>query len=523
MMAEKKLKIGEILVSAGIIQREQLNDALRSQNQLGGTLGENLIRLGFLTEGDLLKALSEQMGLQHVNLTKVEVPVAVQRLVNMDTVRLRRMLPIGFEGKSLVVAMVDPTDISALSDVEFRSGHRTKAVILSATQFEQALAFFQAHGYGIVPLRLEKEAGPPKGGARVENNLAGMLSLLLAWNGQDLHLSAGAIPSIRVDNEIRRLNIQAMKPAEIEQMIFSILTPEQRRTFQGRMELDFAFSLHGVGRFRCNLYRQRNSIAFTARHVSESIPSAADLGLPDFLKEYALKNQGLLLVTGPNGHGKSTTMAWMVETINRERKANIITIEDPVEFTFRHKSSNVNQREVGTDTLTFADGLRHIFRQNPDVIVIGELRDYESISIALTAAETGHLVIGTLHSLNATAAVDRIIDGFPAGQQQQVRSQLAECLQLVFSQRLLRRAGGSGRVLAWEKMATSVRVRNAIREGKVHQLRSMMQTNVDELVSIDWTLAELVTAGKVKYEEALKYADNLNYLNELLKVRGAFK
>ncbi len=521
-MAEKKIKIGEILVTAGAIQQEQLNDALRSQNQLGGTLGENLIRLGFIAEGDLLRFLSEQIGIQHINLSKVEVPVSVQRLVNIETVRLRRLLPIGFEGKNLVVGMVDPTDITALSEVEFQSGHRNKAVILSATQFEQALAFFQAHGYGTVPLKMEKEAGASKR-SRVEGNLASMLSLLLAWNGQDLHLSAGAIPSIRVDNEIRRLNLQAMKPAEIEQMIFAILTPEQRRHFQGRMELDFAFSLHGVGRFRCNLYRQRNSIAFTARHVSENIPSAADLGIPDFLKEYALRNQGLILVTGPNGHGKSTTLAWMVESINRERKANIITIEDPVEFTFRHKCSNVNQREVGTDTLTFADGLRHIFRQNPDVIVIGELRDYESVSIALTAAETGHLVMGTLHSMNSTSAVDRIIDSFPGNQQTQVRAQLAECLLMVFSQRLLRRAGGSGRVLAWEKMGTSLRVRNAIREGKVHQLRGMMQANVEELVSIDWTLADLVAAGKVKYEEAVKYADNLNYLNELLKVRGAFK
>jgi twitching motility protein PilT len=417
--------------------------------------------------------------------------------------------------------MVDSTDITALSDVEFQTGHRNKAVILSANQFEQALAFFQTNGYGTATLKLEKDAGRER--PLVERNLASMLSLLLAWNGQDLHLSAGAIPSIRVDNEIRRLNLPALKPAEIEQMIMAILSPEQRRSFMGNMELDFAFSLTGVGRFRCNLYRQRNSIAFTARHVHEYVPSAADLGLPDFLKEFALKQQGLILVTGPNGHGKSTTLAWMVETINKERKSNIITIEDPVEFTFKHKSSNVNQREVGTDTHSFAEGLRHIFRQNPDVIVIGELRDYESVSIALTAAETGHLVIGTLHSMNATTSVDRIIDSFPASQQAQVRAQLSECLLLIFSQRLLKRGNGAGRVRAWERMSTSIRVRNGIREGKVHQLRSMMQSNLDELVSIDWSLADLTAAGKVKYEEAVKYADNLVYLNELLKLRGAFK
>jgi twitching motility protein PilT len=520
-MAEKKLKIGEILVSAGVIREEQLNEALRSQHQLGGTLGENLVRMGFLTEEALLTALSGQLGIQHINLVKIEVPANVQRLVQLETVRLRRLLPIGFEGKRLVVGMVDPTDLSALNEVEFQSGHSTKAVVLSATHFEQAMAIVQAQGYGNAPLKLEgeKESSRPKS----EPTLAGMLSVLLSWKGQDLHLSAGAIPSVRVDNEIRRLDQKSMKPAEIEQMILAILTPEQRRAFQENLELDFAFSLHGVGRFRCNLYRQRNSIAFTARHVSETIPSAAELGLPDFLREYALRHQGLILVTGPNGHGKSTTLAFLVETINRERKANIITIEDPVEFTFRHKNSNVNQREVGTDTLSFADGLRHIFRQNPDVIVIGELRDPESISIALTAAETGHLVMGTLHSMSATAAVDRIVDAFPGAQQTQARAQLAESLLLVFSQRLLKRANGPGRVVGWEKMATSLRVRNAIRDGKVHQLRGMMQANVEELVSIDWTLADLVVAGKVKYEEAVKFADNHTYLNELLKVRGAFR
>jgi twitching motility protein PilT len=521
-MAEKKMKIGEILVAAGVLNGEQLTEALRSQSQLGGTLGENLVRLGFLTEEELLKALSEQMGMQHVNLTKVEVPAAVQRLVKIETVRLRRLLPIGFEGKRLVVGMVDPTDLSSLTEVEFQSGHTTKPVILSASHFEVAQAFFQEHGYGEVAMKFdpEKEADRHVHG---ENNLASMLDVLLSWKGQDLHLSAGAIPSVRVDNEIRRLNLPVLKPAEIEQMIYAILTPEQRRHFKEHLVLDFAFSLHGIGRFRCNLYRQRNSVAFTARHVSEEVPSAEELGLPDFLRDYALKNQGLLLITGPNGHGKSTTLACLVDMINRERRANIITIEDPVEFTHQHKNSNVNQREVGTDTLSFADGLRHIFWQNPDVIVIGEMRDHESISIALTAAETGHLVLGTLHSGNTTAAVDRIVDAFPANQQQQVRAQLAESLLLVLSQRLLKRADGSGRVLAWEKMATSLRVRNAIREGKVHQLRGMMQANVDELVPIDWTLADLVAAGKVKYEEAVKFADNLTYLNELLKVRGAFK
>jgi len=520
-MADKKMKIGELLVASGVITRDQLENALKNQRQLGGTLGENLVRLHYLDEVTLLNALSEQLGLQHVNLTRVEVPASVQRQISFDTVRSRRLLPIGFEGKRLVVGMVDPTDLSALSDVEFQSGHPTKPVVLTALQFEEALRFFQAEGYGEKTLHLEVDRSPQK--EKIDRNLPSFLRTLISWQGQDLHLSAGAVPSVRVDGEIVRLGVSPLRPAEIEGMVFGMLTPEQRRAFQEYCELDFAYSVDGLGRFRCNLYRQRGSIAFTARHVADKIPTAAELGLPDFLREVAMQKQGMILVTGPNGHGKTTTLANLVDAINRERKANIITIEDPIEYTHRHKNSNVNQREIGTDTLAFSDGLRHIFRQNPDVIVIGELRDYESFSIALTAAETGHLVLGTLHSLNATAAVDRIVDIFPPTQQMQIRAQLADCLLVVFSQRLLQRASGKGRVLAWEKMGSSLRVRNAIREGKVHLLRGMMQSNVEELVSIDWNLAELVSAGKVKYDEALKYADNPTYLNDLLKVRKVYK
>ena len=517
----KKLKIGEILISSGIITEDQLKAALNGQRQLGGTIGENLIRLGYLAEEVLLNSLSEQTGLQHINLTRVEIPPSIQRLIKLETVRSRRLVPIGFEGKRLVVGMVDPTDLSALSEVEFQSGHPVKPVILSASHFEQALDQFRTAGYGATTLKLSGEKLPRQ--IPAENNVASLLKALVTWHGQDLHLSSGAIPSIRVDGEMRRLDIPALKPAEVESMVHEILAPEQKRSFQENLELDFAFSLDGIGRFRCNVYRQRGSLAFTARHVTDKIPTAAELGIPDFLHEAALRKQGLILITGPNGHGKTTTMANLVDKINQERKANIITIEDPIEYTHRHKNSNVNQREVGTDTISFGDGLRHIFRQNPDVIVIGELRDIESFSIALSAAETGHLVMATMHSNNATAAVDRIIDIFPSLQQSQVRAQLADCLLVVFSQRLLRRASGSGRILAWEKMSTSLRVRNAVREGKVHVLRGMMQTNVEELVSIDWTLAEFVASGKVKYDEALKYADSPTYLNELLKVRGAYR
>ncbi len=515
-----KKKLGEILVDAGLIDDEQLNYALKSQRQLGGTLGEALIRLGYATEEQILKALSSQLGIPYVNLAKMKVSPEVLKKVDFGVVKSKRVIPLGYEGNSMILGMVDPTDIEALSEIEFRVGRSIKPVIVTSHQFREAMRFFEKNGYGTVPLEIKEEEISAEG---VEKNVESLLATLVELKGQDLHLSAGAIPSVRIDNEIRRLTLPALSPREIEEMIFKILTPEQKRRFEETCELDFAYSLRGVGRFRCNLYKQRGSVAFTARHVVEDIPTIEELGLPEFIRDFALRVSGLILIVGPNGHGKSTTLACMVDIINTERRANIITIEDPIEFTHKHKNSNVNQREVGTDTKSFADGLKHIFRQNPDVIVIGELRDFESISIALTAAETGHLVMGTLHANNATAAVDRIVDIFPPAQQQQVRAQLADCLLLIFSQRLVKRADGAGRILAWEKMATSLRVRNAIREGKHHMLRSLMQTNLEELVSIDWTLAELVASGKVKYEEAMKFVDSLNYFNDLLKLRGVYR
>jgi len=517
---KKVQRIGEQLVSAGVVTQEQLEQAFKFQKGVGGTLGEVLSKLGFVKADDLLKALGEQRGLGWVNLEQVEVPREVLGLLKHETVRARRVLPISKEGRELVLGMVDPTDFKALEEAQFQSGCTVRPVIMSTAQFEQACDTFASCGYDTAPLKLVEETAPA---ASMASDIFSLLRLLVAWQGQDLHLSAGAIPAIRLDNEMKRLTLPPLTADQLEEMLAPLLTPAQRREFAELLELDFAYSLDGAGRFRCNLYRQRGALAFTARYVSERIPSAAELGLPEYLHEYALKPQGLILVTGPNGHGKSTTLAYLVEYINRSRKANIVTIEDPIEYTFRHKLSNVNQREVGGDTHSFAEGLKHIFRQNPDVIVIGELRDRESFEIAISAAGTGHLVLATMHSISATATVERIIDMFPGDQQAQVRAQVAESLQLVVSQRLVRRAGTAGRVLAIEKLATSNRIKNAIREGKMHQLRGLMQSRGEEFESIDESLAGLVVSGKVRLEEAQKWADNANYLSDMVRVRGAAK
>ncbi len=516
---KKKQRIGEQLVSAGVITQEQLEQASNFQKEIGGTLGQVLIKLGFIGQEDLLKALGAQLGLGWVNLAQVEIPKEVLGLLKLETVRTRRMLPISRTGRELVLGMVDPTDFQAIEEAQFQSGCAVRPVIISTSQFEQAIDAFTVCGFATTALQLGEE---PICRMDAQSDIFSLLRLLVSWKGQDLHLSAGAIPAIRLDSEMKRLTLPPLTAGQLEELLAPLLSPPQRREFADHLELDFAYALEGAGRFRCNLYRQRGTLAFTARYVSDRIPSAAELGLPEYLHEYALRPQGLILVTGPNGHGKSTTLACLVEHINRSRKANILTIEDPIEYTFRHKLSNVNQREVGADTRSFTEGLKHIFRQNPDVIVIGELRDRESFEIAISAAGTGHLVLATMHSLSATATVDRIVDMFPGDQQSQVRAQIAESLLLVLSQRLVRRASGTGRIIAIEKLANSNRIRSAIREGKVHQLR-LTQSRSEEFESIDESLAGLVISGSIRLEEAQKWVENANYLAELVRVRGGGK
>jgi twitching motility protein PilT len=335
-------------------------------------------------------------------------------------------------------------------------------------------------------------------------------------NASDLILSAGAPPCIKKNTELLRLPGPQLKPQQLNAFALELMSENHREEFKKFKELDFACSFFDIGRFRINIYRQRNSISITARHIIEIIPSLQELRLPLWLEDFALKAQGLIMITGPAGQGKTTTLAALVDIINTKRKCNIITIEDPIEYLHKHKLSNVNQREVGIDTSSFHEGLKHIFRQAPDVIVIGEMRDPESFSIALQAADTGHLILSTLHANNATSAIDRIIDVCPPAQQQQVRVQLAENFLLILNQRLVPLKDGKGKILAYEKLVSTYRVKNMIREGKTHHIRSMLQQSTDDFVSIDHSLANLCIEGKITQETGLKYCDNTTYFNDLV-------
>lgn len=364
----------------------------------------------------------------------------------------------------------------------------------------------------------------PSRNAAATDNYPGIWTLcgtLAQAHASDLLLVPGAPPSIKQHNEVVRLDGPFLTPQQTTKYAQELMTDAQWSQFCQDKALDFAITRPEFGRFRINVYRQRSSISIAIRHIIEEIPSLPALGLPEWVESFALKSQGLILVTGPNGHGKTTTLAAMVDVINAKRRRNIITIEDPIEYLHRHKESNVNQREVGLDTRSFHEGLRHVFREAPDVIMIGEMRDRESIAIALEAADTGHLVMSSMHANNAVMAINRIVDVFPAESQQQTRVQLADNLLLVLNQRLVERKDGQGRMLAFEKLANSYRVANLIREGKEHHIRAQLQSGAEEFSSLDSHLAQLVRGGKITRDTALHYCQDSKVLLDFLTRPGS--
>ena len=359
-----------------------------------------------------------------------------------------------------------------------------------------------------------RKAKVPKS-ATVPTNLedakiADLLHMVIDSGASDLHLVAGAPPVLRLHGDLVRLEeYPQLDPPTIRKMVYSILTQRQRERFEENLELDLSYSLPGRARFRVNVYYQRDSVGAALRLIPVHIKGLDELGLPKQMEQLALYPRGMVLVTGPTGSGKSTTLASLIDIINTTRQVHIMTVEDPIEFLHWHKQSVVNQREVGTDTKSFANALRHALRQDPDVILVGEMRDLETISIALTAAETGHLVFATLHTQDAPQSVDRIIDVFPPHQQQQIRVQLASTLQGIATQQLLPTRDGKGRVVVTELMTVTPAIRNLIREAKSHQIYSAMQAGGRYgMQTMDQGLADLVKRGKITFEIGLERCHN---------------
>lgn len=348
-----------------------------------------------------------------------------------------------------------------------------------------------------------------------------LLRLSVLKKASDLHLAAGAKPCIRLNGEIEPQDYPILTPKILEYLLFSILSKEQQDKLKSNLELDFSYSIQGVARFRGNIMVQRGSYAAVFRAVPYVIPEFDKLGLPPDIKKLCSLSRGLILVTGATGSGKSTTLAAMIDILNNERRLSIVTVEDPIEFLHKHNLSTIRQREIGTDTISFHNALRHVLRHDPDVILIGEMRDLESIAIALTAAETGHLVFSTLHTQTAPLTISRIVDVFDSERREQVRQQLANSLRAVIAQQLLPSADGKGRVCAVEYMVDTPAIRSLIREGKEHQLYNAIQTGQTHgMQTMDAALFKLYSSGKITRETALEHCIDRTEMERMLSNIG---
>jgi twitching motility protein PilT len=356
----------------------------------------------------------------------------------------------------------------------------------------------------------------------MEVDFAEIIKQVDALGASDLHMTVGAPPMVRVRGELKALDFPILGSGDTRDLVYGILSNDQRKRLENEWQVDFSYSVPMYGRFRVNAYMQRASVGAAFRSIPTEIQTIEQLGLPSVLHDFTKKPRGFVLVTGPTGSGKSTSLASLINEINEARHDHILTIEDPIEFMHRHKKCIVNQREIGSDAQSFSLGLKAALRQDPDVILVGEMRDLDTISTALSAAETGHLVFATLHTQDTGQTIDRIIDVFPPHQQQQVRVQLSVTLQGIMTQQLLPTADGAGRVVCCEVLALTPAVRNLIREGKTHQIRSVLQTGgAKGMQSMDAALAQLVRAGKITREMAESRSSEPEELRRLLGVPAA--
>ena len=348
-------------------------------------------------------------------------------------------------------------------------------------------------------------------------NMHQLLKAMIEKGASDLHISTGTAPQIRIDGQMVVLNTPPMSPAETKQLCYSVLTDAQKRQFEEENELDLSFGVKGLSRFRGNLFLQRGAVAGAFRAIPFEIRSFEELGLPPVVKALSKKPRGLVLVTGPTGSGKSTTLAAIIDAINSERNEHIITIEDPIEYLHPHKKCLVNQREVGADTMSFRKALKYILRQDPDVVLLGELRDIETIEAALTIAETGHLCFATLHTNSCVQTINRIVDVFPTNQQAQVRTQLSFVLEGVLSQTLMKKADGKGRCMALEVMVPNPAIRNLIREDKIHQIYSQMQVGQEKfgMQTLNQSLFFLAHSRQITQDDAYSRSPDIEELKQI--------
>jgi twitching motility protein PilT len=522
LLVNQVRRFAESLVDRHVLSRDSLEHAMEEAERSNQPLPAVLLRLGLVGSKDLTAALADQMGIPFIDFLETPIHQDAPTLLTADLARKWLALPVDFEDRKLIVAFAEPADDEAVAAV----GTATTYEIIAAVADKDELlgAIDMIYGPGSAPA---EQPGTPTGSSGAvtggvprpdDLHINDLLALVIEWRGSDLHLTSGSPPVIRVHGDLKPVpEMPELNGSQIRQMIYSILTQKQREKFETELELDTSYALPGKGRFRVNVFLQRDSVGCVMRAIPYDVVDFDALGVPPAVKSWAYLPRGLVLVTGPTGSGKSTTLASLIDIVNRERSVHIMTVEDPIEFLHMHKRSLINQREVGEDTHSFASALKHVLRQDPDVILVGEMRDLETISTALTAAETGHLVFATLHTQDAPQSIDRVIDVFPAHQQQQVRVQLASALQGICTQQLLPTRDGGGRAIACEVMVATPAVRNLIREGKTHQIYSMLQAGGRYgMVTMDMSLVQLVRSGRIALDMAVERCGNEEDFRRLL-------
>ena len=531
-------RLGEFLVERKVLSRDTLEQLLDREAVEGTPLSRLLLAESLVGEKDLVAAVAHQVGIEFIDFDSRPVNPTLDRLVPAELAHKHQAVAVDLEGSDLVVAMLDPSNADAKAEIEAATSWSIKPALATRNDLKKIVGQMygpapsgmsveggmsdemeiaigdavEAAGHGSAPNMLGAE------GMNGELHVNDLLERVVDLGGSDLHLTVGLHPSVRIHGEIKPLTeFPVMNGSEIRRMIYAILTQKQREKFENDLELDTSHSVPGVGRFRVNVFLQRDSVGSVMRVIPFDIVPFDRLGQPASVVQFADLPRGLVLVTGPTGSGKSTTLASLLDIINSRKPCHIMTVEDPIEFLHHHKMAVVNQREVGEDTYSFANALKHVLRQDPDVILVGEMRDLETISTALTAAETGHLVFATLHTQDAPQSVDRVIDVFPAHQQQQVRVQLAASLQGIVTQQLIPTKDGRGRAVAVEVLVATPAVRNLIREGKTHQIYSAMQAGGKfGMQTMDMSLAELVRKGTISLELAIERCANEDDLRRLI-------
>lgn len=520
-------QLAKILEHQGLLPIDVIDGLVARARTLQEWLGKVAADDRLVSYEELALAISRDTRIPTANLASLRPVEECLALVSPETCRSQGIIPLRLTQNTLQVAMANPLDEGSISSLRSLTNFDITPLIAPLTailatidkwyteQVQANIKAAQTDERVIARIFADLQRTPTgdsheaSAGNPHDLSIDHLLHYMFDQHSSDLHLAVGSPPIMRVHGDLLPMPFPVLTPSSVQQMVYAILTDIQITEFERKKELDFAYSIPKMSRFRVNVHRQRGSVGAVLRTIPDETPTLENLKMPAVLREMTTRPRGLVLVTGPTGSGKSTTLAAMTDEINRTRHAHIITIEDPIEFLHANKLSVVTQREVGSDTESFAVALRHVLRQDPDVILIGEMRDLETISAAITAAETGHLVFATLHTTSAAQTIERIIDVFPPHQQEQIRGMLSNTLEAIFTQTLLLNIDGKGRSCAQEILVCTPAIRNLIREGKVHQMTSVMQASARHgMQTLDTALKQLVLSRKVSLDEAILKSSN---------------